>query len=560
MKKITLLLALFALQFCFSQVPDYTWARNLPLYFNSKTNFTAVDPSGNTYVISDFSSPTVTIGGITLNNNSVADYADLMLIKYNRQGTVVWAKSFGGPRNDSVTDIVADQSGNIYIIGVFHTSIAFGATTLTSSSTGSYLAKLDGNGNTIFAKKYYTDGNQIAGITLNVDANNSIYIAGIFRDPTAVFGNIVLNYENYVVGANNTNRTFVAKIDALGNFLWVKGINSDPTNFIGNAPSSVTSDAFGNVYVCGQFYSSTIRTDAITLTKTANLEFNANMFVIKYDASGNALWGKNTGSMYANSTSANTVVTDATGNAYVSGYFPNIISFGAFNLVSSGGSQMYTVKFAPNGTPLWAKKPSSPFGYNNIQSSKVDSQGNLYVAGTFTNEEIDFGNNVQLTYPFSGSAFIVKYSPQGIAQWARMTGEMDANNEISLALWNENELYLSGTFNSQVLGFNNLSVIKTQTNYNVFVARLFYEPTMGTKTFSATNNRVYPNPTTDFLSVNKLQEECSYKLYSLLGSLLQEGTINEGNKIDISQQSAGTYLLQLTNNNGESFSHKVVKN
>ena len=54
MQKMILLIALFGVQIAFSQVPDWHWARSMGIHYNSVKQFTAVDPNGNSIVITDF--------------------------------------------------------------------------------------------------------------------------------------------------------------------------------------------------------------------------------------------------------------------------------------------------------------------------------------------------------------------------------------------------------------------------------------------------------------------------------------------------------------------------
>ena len=95
--KIKVLLAfLIAYNFSFAQSLNWTWAKNSSVYFNSKQDVTAVDNSGNVYLIGDFILPSVTFDGTTLTNTSDSNYSDAYILKYNSTGTLLWSKQLGG--------------------------------------------------------------------------------------------------------------------------------------------------------------------------------------------------------------------------------------------------------------------------------------------------------------------------------------------------------------------------------------------------------------------------------------------------------------------------------
>jgi hypothetical protein len=79
----------------------------------------------------------------------------------------------------------------------------------------------------------------------------------------------------------------------------------------------------------------------------------------------------------------------------------------------------------------------------------------------------------------------------------------------------------------------------------------------------------YPNPTTDFLTLNidnivKTSHDLShlsYQLYDMNGKLLQENQLSENeNQIDMSDYPATVYFLRINKNNQTIKEFKVIKN
>src|SRR6266478_3524366 len=106
------------------------------------------------------------------------------------------------------------------------------------------------------------------------------------------------------------------------NWLWAKSAGGTITD----VGVGITTDAGGNVYAAGYFISSSI---AFGTTTLANVQAgNSDIFLVKYDASGNVLWAKSAGSTGYDS--GNGISTDSGGNVYVTGYFDGTssITFG----------------------------------------------------------------------------------------------------------------------------------------------------------------------------------------------------------------------------------------
>lgn len=116
------------------------------------------------------------------------------------------------------------------------------------------------------------------------------------------------------------------------------------------------------------------------------------------------------------------VCTDSNGNIFATGYFiSGIIIFGSDTLTNSppqGLSEIFIVKYDPNGNVLWAKSIpgfSSDWGF----SVSADPSGNVFVTGEFSSDTLYFGSSVIVTNTSSTAVFIAKYDPIGNILWAK---------------------------------------------------------------------------------------------------------------------------------------------
>ena len=68
---------------------------------------------------------------------------------------------------------------------------------------------------------------------------------------------------------------------------------------------------------------------------------------------------------------------------------------------------------------------------------------------------------------------------------------------------------------------------------------------------------IYPNPTSDFISIKGIENISSIKVYSILGALEKE--VFNTNQIDISELSSGIHLIKIDNGTGTVFTEKIIK-
>ncbi|PKN77964.1 MAG: hypothetical protein CVU48_09815 [Candidatus Cloacimonetes bacterium HGW-Cloacimonetes-1] len=167
----------------------------------------AVDTAGNSY-ISGFFDGTAIFGTNTSTSNG---YDDIFVAKLDPNGDWLWAKQAGGSGHDEGYAVVVDANGNSYISGGFSDAAMFGTTTLTSNGSNDiFVAKLDPNGNWLWAKQAggtLTDGS----LAIAIDTGGNCYISGALSD-TATFGTSIFT-------SNGEFDIFVAKLSPDGIFV-----------------------------------------------------------------------------------------------------------------------------------------------------------------------------------------------------------------------------------------------------------------------------------------------------------------------------------------------------
>lgn len=70
---------------------------------------------------------------------------------------------------------------------------------------------------------------------------------------------------------------------------------------------------------------------------------------------------------------------------------------------------------------------------------------------------------------------------------------------------------------------------------------------LSTEDFNRTKINVYPNPTTNYITVSGLLNSETYVIYDMMGRQLQNGVLNNNDTINIENLATGKYLLQFSN-------------
>ncbi len=288
------------------------WAKNAGGAYHVTGGSLAVDPLGNVVMTGSFNSPDITFGSTILFNSNPSSH-DVFMVKYDPNGNVTWAKSFGGKFDDFVSGNEMDTNGNPVICGHFkYINLPIDGVSVTNSGMGTndiFVAKFDPNGDVIWLRQ--VGGNQEEySSNLTLDKNDNVIISGSFQSASiTINGSTLTNIGGVGMDA------IIVKYDANGGFQWAR--NGGGT-FNDNVKDLV-EDVDGNVYVLGDFTSEFISFDTTSLSNAGGNTHSHDLFLTKYDMHGNLLWTESyggTGTEWAQS-----ICSNLNGEIFISGFY-----------------------------------------------------------------------------------------------------------------------------------------------------------------------------------------------------------------------------------------------
>jgi len=250
---------------------------------------------------------------------------DVYLIKADSSGDTLWTKTYGGANDDYGRSVRQTSDGGFLITGGTY---PFGA-----GAYDVYLIKADSSGDTLWTKTY--------GGT-DTDIGESV-------QQTSDGGYIIAGY-THSFGAGE-NDVYLIKADSSGDTLWTKTYGGADADY----GYSVQQTSDGGYIIAG-----------------GTISFGAgesDVYLIKADSSGDTLWTKTYGG--ADADYGYSVQQTSDGGYIIAG---GTISFGA------GESDVYIIKADSSGDALWTKTYGGT-DYDNGHSVQQTSDGGYIIAG-----------------------------------------------------------------------------------------------------------------------------------------------------------------------------------
>jgi hypothetical protein len=305
------------------------------------------------------------------------------------------------------------------------------------------------------------------GEGISVDSAGNSHVTGWFTG-SATFGPGEANETTLTsVGSD----VFVAKYGGNGSLLWVRQASGPPEN----RGEAIAVDGAGNSYVTGVFRFGITFHNGTALPGFASGV--TDLFVVKYDGSGNLVWARQAGLDFIPGVvdvgkHGRGISVDSDGASYVTGHFGTDL----------GEMSVFVAKYDTNGNLLWVKHASNDGVVSSLATGSaisVDAAGASYVTGRFSGS-ITFGPGeaTQMTLTSAGfyELFVAKYSASGTLLWARRAGGVGSGVEgEGISVDSAGNSHVTGSFSGNATfgpgGANETTLIGVSVQQDIFLAK-----------------------------------------------------------------------------------------
>ena len=146
---------------------------------------------------------------------------------------------------------------------------------------------------------------------------------------------------------------------------------------------------------------------------------------------------------------SNGIATDFSGNVCITGWFDSPLLAFGSTTLMASSEDIFVTKYDANGNVLWAKAA----GGSNAEygsSVSIDSNNDIYISGTFDSPNLIFGTTT-LTCLGGEDSYFTKYDSNGSIIWAKKIGGLGNDWIDNTAVDAGGNLCLVGTFSSNTL-------------------------------------------------------------------------------------------------------------
>ena len=361
---------------------------------------------------------------------------------FAEKGTAGWALQIGSSVGDSISHVIIDKNGDLFISASFGGGFEFAGQTYENlGSSDIFLAKLTPGGEVLWAKAFGSDTSDGVAHIAADPVSGDLVIGGYYQAPIDFGGSEVLEIAD-------GEDLFVVRLAAdTGELVWQKPIQVSDND--GPGFGGLAVDAEGDVIVTGHFNTS-INLGAATLTTVSGLQ---EMYLAKlHGEDGTVDWQRKMAGD-ASYAIAYQMVVDGNGAPIIAGQFGDVVDFDGVagtDMTALGVTDGFVAKFSPaNGSLVWQRQVGGTGGSDEARGIAL-GPNNSVVVGMYYNvvesEQVLFLGN-PLTGSGTGVDIVVgRISSNGNFVWGKRFGGAGSESLFRLATFQDGRVAATGYF------------------------------------------------------------------------------------------------------------------
>ena len=394
---------------------------------------------GECIIVGNFLGDTITIPKEeTLNNEEIAlenagNYANQFIIKYNSEGKISWAKSFGRQDSDDYFYSISKVADNKYVVlarfsningGVIipQKDISNGSEIVIKNNTA--LLQFDENG-FVNNVEEYPKLNLVAKKIISTKDNGYI-LAGSINGTQTISEEVTENKEKIILNSNGGYDFAVVKVNSNNKIEWAKTIGSktqETYDYMKGITEISNNRYLVQVYLAAK---ATIPSDQTTLGEDFELLGNVTLI---YNSDGLVEYASNE---VSSSSQYNSVVATSDGGQIAVGKFKGRLHIAAeqrsnnedIDLLSNYDADMLITKYNQEGKIDWALDIGGRSEIDELH--KVIKKDDTYIAVGVTHHNIHIdkkytatGEDIEINANGTRRGVIIQFNEEGKIIWAK---------------------------------------------------------------------------------------------------------------------------------------------
>jgi hypothetical protein len=575
MKKLLTYILLFGTFCTFSQ--SFQWLKrggsneNLGNDYESAYSI-ATDSEKNYYILSFVGMSDLDVDGHPKSNYDYpASPQDVVLASFACDGTYRWSKVFGGSNNENINSVVVDSQDNVYVGGSMTSCHPYPGTpsepypsqidteyffsNSNSACTLLFFAKFNKNGVLQYVKRPQSPSTlsiAYSSLSMNFQIQNDV-----------IYWYLWLPSGTYADGAFTNSNTdpytpYVLKYNLDGTF-----VSATQLGTVQTYDFSVVK-YYRNQHN-GYYYATIIKKSPSATFSINGQPIVNSAALVCYDNNGTFLWKIEDTTTTTGRIQLNDLSFDSQNNIFIAGTIGGLNGNSFLGFSNSSFGAGFLMKTNPTATSsLWLSSPSTGGVFPRAIFNNATEIAITASAGAGPN--LTWGTQT-LTIPGANQgtdALLVRInSANGACLSLNKVASNTTSVDFGAAIVKDvsGDYIIGGGFGGTLYDVNNSTIVNEGGDSDFFITKFSTQACLplSSESFEEAKMNIYPNPVQNAFTV-PVKENTTYKLYTITGILVKEGSVNTNeNTITISELASGCYLLHLQSETGKRESVKVIK-